>query len=84
MNIQLIDSLIEVILSLPDEDRQLFQSRFSTKQMIKPTLVHKTTSVETVQHFQQWVSRFPKSKTNLPKESCNRESIYSEKLGNYN
>ena len=40
MNVQLVDSLIEVILNLPSEDQQLFQSRFSAKQMIKPVFVH--------------------------------------------
>lgn len=67
MNVQLVDSLIEVILNLPSEDQQLFQSRFSAKQVIKPDLTHnKKASIENVQHFQKWVSQFPKSKTNHP------------------
>jgi hypothetical protein len=73
MNVQLVDSLIEVILNLPSEDQQLFQSRFSAKQMIKPDLVHpKKASIENVQHFQKWVSQFPKSTANLPEESLHR------------
>lgn len=85
MNVQLVDSLIEVSLNLPSDDQQLFQSRFSAKQRIKPSLVHgKKAPTENVQHFQKWTSQFPKIKIDLTEESLHRETSYSEKLGNYN
>jgi hypothetical protein len=80
MNIQLVDSLIEVILNLPSEDQQLFQSKFATKQMIKPALVHRREALTgNVDHFSKWVSQFPKSKANLPDESFRRETIYGDR-----
>jgi len=81
MNVQLVDSLIEVILNLPFEDQQLFQSKFSAKRMIKPDLVHRRKALtENVEHFSKWVSQFPKSKTNLPDESFDRETIYGDRV----
>ena len=80
MNIQLVDSLIEVILNLPSEDQQLFQSKFFAKRIIKPALVHRReTLTENAQNFSKWVSHFPKSKTNLPDESVHRDTIYGDR-----
>ncbi len=80
MNVQLVDSLIEVILNLPSEDQQLFQSKFSAKRMIKSDLVNRREALtENVEYFSKWVSQFPKSKANLPDESFDRETIYGDR-----
>lgn len=81
MNVQLIDSLVEVILNLPSEEQKLFQSKLSAKQIIQSAAVAKEnlTSTEKAEQFREWVSHFPKSSISLPDEALHRENIYDDR-----
>jgi hypothetical protein len=77
MNVQLVNSLVEVVLNLSPEDQKLFQSRHHTRQL--ETATHKNlTPTEKAEQFRQWVAQFPKSNVNLPAEASQRENIYSD------
>jgi hypothetical protein len=78
MNVQLINSLVEVVLNLSPEDQKLFQSRLLTRQV--ETATHKNlTSTEKAEQFRQWVAQFPKSSVSLPASASLRENIYGER-----
>ncbi len=91
MNVQLIDSLVEVILNLPSEDQKLFQSKLSAKQIIQSAAVaHKNltstakaqdlTSDERLRLWQEWIDILPKSSVNLSNEALRRENIYDDEI----
>jgi hypothetical protein len=78
MNVQLVNSLVEVVLNLSPEDQKLFQSRLHTRQI--ETATHKNlTPTEKAEQFRQWVAQFPKSSVHLPAEANLRENIYSDR-----
>ena len=78
MNIQLVNSLVEVILNLSPEDQKLFQSRLYARQV--GTVTNKNlTSIEKAEQFRQWVAHFPKSSVSLPAEASRRENIYGDR-----
>lgn len=78
MNVQLVNSLIEVILNLSPEDQKLFQEKLFNRQIEAKT--HKNlTSTEKAEQFRQWVAQFPKSNANLSDEALRRESIYDDR-----
>jgi NADH dehydrogenase FAD-containing subunit len=60
MNVQLVNSLIEVVLNLSPEDQKLFQEKLSNRQ-IEATTHKSLTSTEKAEQFRQWVAQFPKS-----------------------
>jgi hypothetical protein len=78
MNKQLVSSLVEVVLNLPPEDQQLFQSQLHARQLEVGRHSH-LESLDKVEQFRQWVARFPKSDVNLPAEALHRESIYADR-----
>lgn len=78
MNIQLVNSLVEVVLNLSPEDQKLFQSRLHARQV--ETVTNKNlTSTEKAEQFRQWVGHFPKSSVSLPAEASRRENIYGDR-----
>jgi hypothetical protein len=78
MNVQLVNSLVEVVLNLSPEDQKLFQSRLYTRQL--ETATNKNlTPTEKAEQFRQWLAQFPKSSVNLPAEASLRENIYSDR-----
>jgi hypothetical protein len=80
MNVELVDSLVEIVLKLTPEDQKLFLSRLSQRNII-PSLADKETltSAEKAVQFQEWLSKFPKSTISLPDEALRRENIYDDR-----
>jgi hypothetical protein len=78
MNVQLVNSLVEVIINLSPEDQKLFQSRLYTRQLEAEN--HKNlTSAEKAEQFRQWVAKFPKSHVSLTLKASERENIYGDR-----
>jgi len=78
MNVQLVNSLVEVVLNLSPEDQELFQSKLNIRQLEVVTN-KKSTSIEKAEQFRQWVAQFPKSNVSLPTKASQRENIYGER-----
>ncbi|BAY34398.1 hypothetical protein NIES2107_63030 [Nostoc carneum NIES-2107] len=78
MNVQLVNSLVEVVLNLSPEDQKLFHSRLHTKQLEKATY-KQMTPTEKAEKFRQWLAQFPKSSVSLPAEASLRENIYGDR-----
>ncbi|MBK1989063.1 hypothetical protein A0J48_016200 [Sphaerospermopsis aphanizomenoides BCCUSP55] len=80
MNVQLVDSLVEIVAKLTPEDQKLFLSKLSQKKIIpSPADKQNLTSTEKVAQFQEWLSQFPKSDITLPDEALRRENIYDDR-----
>ncbi|MEH2022859.1 hypothetical protein [Nostoc sp.] len=77
MNVQLVNSLVEVVLNLSPEDQKLFQEKLSNRQ-IEATTHKNVTSTEKAEQFRQWVAQFPKSNANLSDGDIRRENIYDD------
>ena len=75
MNVQLVNSLVEVVLNLSPEDQKLFQEKLSNRQIEVATHTN-ATSTGKAEQFRQWVAEFPKSNTNLSNGDIRRENIY--------
>ncbi len=80
MNVQLVNSLVEVVLNLSSEDQKLFQSRLHARQ-IEAATNKNLTSAEKAEQFRQWVAQFPKSSISLSAEASRRENIYGDDRG---
>ena len=78
MNVQLVESLIEIVSKLTPEDQKLFLSKLSHRNII-PSEQQNLTSVEKVAQFQEWLSQFPQSSITLSDESLRRENIYDDR-----
>ena len=78
MNVQLVDSLVEIVSKLTPEDQKLFLSKLSHRNII-PSEQQNLTSVEKVAQFQEWLSQFPQSSITLSDESLRRENIYDDR-----
>lgn len=78
MNVQLVNSLVEVVLNLSPEDQKLFQEKLSNRQ-IEATTHRNLASTEKAEQFRQWVAQFPKSNANLSNEALRRENIYDDR-----
>ena len=78
MNVQLVNSLVEVVLNLSPEDRELFQSKLNVRQ-VEVVTKRNLTSTEKAEQFRQWVAQFPKSSVSLPAEASRRENIYGDR-----
>ncbi|MTJ30645.1 hypothetical protein [Aphanizomenon sp. UHCC 0183] len=78
MNVQLVDSLVEIVLKLTPEEKQLFQERLSYQdfnvQSNKPL-----TPEERLKLWQEWIEKAPQSSVNLPDEALRRENIYDDR-----
>lgn len=77
MNIQLVNSLVEVVLNLPPEDQKLFQEKLYKRQ-IDTNINNNQTTTEKVKQFRQWLTQFPKSDIHLTDEALRRENIYDD------
>jgi hypothetical protein len=71
MNVQLVNSLVEVVLNLSPEDQKLFQEKLANRQI--------EASTEKAEQFRHWVAQFPKSNANLSDEALRRENIYDDR-----
>ena len=78
MNVQLVNSLVEVVLNLSPEDQKLFLEKLSNRQIEANTHKNVTPTEKAVQ-FRQWVAQFPKSNANLSDEALRRENIYDDR-----
>ncbi|MTJ51127.1 hypothetical protein [Dolichospermum sp. UHCC 0259] len=78
MNVQLVDSLVEIVSKLTPEDQKLFLSKLSHINII-PSEQQNLTSAEKVAQFQEWLSQFPQSSITLSDESLRRENIYDDR-----
>jgi hypothetical protein len=79
MNVQLVDSLVEIVSKLTPEDQKLFLSKLSHRNIIPSAEQQNLTSVEKVAQFQEWLSQFPQSSITLPDEALRRENIYDDR-----
>jgi hypothetical protein len=78
MNVQLVNSLVEMVLNLSPEDQKLFQEKLSNRQK-EATNQKNVTSIEKAAQFRKWVAQFPKSNANLSDEALRRENIYDDR-----
>jgi hypothetical protein len=78
MNIQLVNSFVEVVLHLPPEEQQLFQENLHNRQ-IEAENYQNSTPTEKAEQFRQLVAQFPKSNTHLTDETLLRENIYDDR-----
>ncbi len=78
MNVQLVNSLVEVVISLSPEEQKLFQSKLNARQ-VEVVTSEKLTSTEKLEKFRQWVNQFPKSSVSLTNEATRRENIYDDR-----
>ena len=82
MNVQLVDSLVEIVLKLTPEDQKLFLSKLShrnIRNIIPSAEQQNLTSEEKVAQFQEWLSQFPQSNITLSDEALRRENIYDDR-----
>ena len=79
MNVQLVNSLVEIVSKLTPEDQKLFLSKLSHINIILPAEQQNLTSAEKVGQFQEWLSQFPQSSITLSDESLRRENIYDDR-----
>lgn len=79
MNVQLVDSLVEIVSKLTPEDQKLFLSKLSHINIILPAEQQNSTSAEKVAQFQEWLYQFPQSSITLSDESLCRENIYDDR-----
>ncbi|MEA5577960.1 hypothetical protein [Anabaena sp. UHCC 0451] len=79
MNVQLVDSLVEIVSKLTPEDQKLFLSKLSHKKIIPAAKQENLTSAEKVAQFQEWLSQFPQSTITLSDEALRRENIYDDR-----
>ncbi|HEY9693540.1 MAG TPA: hypothetical protein V6D15_15125 [Oculatellaceae cyanobacterium] len=79
MNIQLVDSLVEIVLKLSLEEQTLFQEKLSQKHLNLPNSKPLTTE-EKLRLWQEWIDIAPKSYANLSDEALRRKNIYDDKL----
>jgi preprotein translocase subunit SecA len=82
MNVQLVDSLVEIVSKLTPEDQKLFLSKLShrnIRNIIPSAEQQNLTSEEKVAQFQEWLSQFPQSIITLSDEALRRENIYDDR-----
>ena len=79
MNVQLVNSLVEVVLNLSPEEQKLFQEKLSNKHLTLLTSKSQTSS-ERLLLWQKWIDTAPKSYANLSDEALRRENIYDDEV----
>ncbi|MEI3649264.1 MAG: hypothetical protein ACK4YK_17205 [Dolichospermum sp.] len=82
MNVQLVNSLVEIVSKLTPEDQKLFLSKLShrnIRNIIPSAEQQNLTSEEKVAQFQEWLSQFPQSSITLSDEALRRENIYDDR-----
>ncbi|MCE2719348.1 MAG: hypothetical protein ACK6A9_07305 [Dolichospermum sp.] len=78
MNVQLVDSLVEIVLKLTPEEKQLFQQRLIYQDLNRQTK-KPLTPEERLKLWQEWIEKAPQSSVNLPDEALRRENIYDDR-----
>jgi hypothetical protein len=79
MNVQLVNSLVEVVLKLSPEEQRLFQEKLSNKDFTLQTSKPQTPE-ERLLLWQEWIDKAPKSHANLSDEALRRENIYDSEI----
>jgi hypothetical protein len=79
MNVQLVNSLVEVVLKLSPEEQRLFQEKLSNKDLTLQTSKPQTPE-EKLLLWQEWIDKAPKSHANLSDEALRRENIYDSEI----
>lgn len=77
MNVQLVNSLVEVVLKLSPEEQKLFQEKLGNEHLTLPTSKPQT-SEEKLLLWQEWMDKAPQSHANLSDEALLRENIYDD------
>ncbi len=79
MNVQLVNSLVEVVLNLSLEEQKLFQEKLSHKHLALRTSKPQTPK-QRLLLWQEWIDTAPKSYANLCDEALRRENIYDDEV----
>ncbi len=79
MNIQLVNSLVELVLNLSPEEQKLFQEKLSNKHLTLLTSKPQA-SEKRLLLWQEWLDTAPKSYANISNEALRRENIYDEEV----
>jgi hypothetical protein len=79
MNVQLVNSLVEVVLNLSPEEQKFFQEQLSNKHLIS-RISKSLTTEEKLLRWQQWIDTAPTSYANLSDEALRRENIYDDEV----
>ncbi len=77
MNVQLVNSLVEVVLKLSPEEQKLFREKLSNEYLTLRTIKPQTPE-ERLLLWQEWIDKAPKSHANLSDEALHRENIYDD------
>lgn len=75
MNVQLVNSLVEVVLKLSPEEQKLFREKLSNQHLMLLTSKPQTPE-EKLFLWLEWIDKAPKSHANLSDEALRRENIY--------
>ncbi|MEB3277614.1 MAG: hypothetical protein VKK42_01665 [Lyngbya sp.] len=82
MNVKLVESLAQIVLSLTPEERALLEEKLQTNPN-KPSQAGEnrpfTTPEERAKAFREWAESHPRNSPRLSDEAVSRESIYGER-----
>jgi len=82
MNVQLVNSLVELVLTLSPEEQKLFQENLSNKHL-KLLTSKPQTSAERLLLWQKWLDTAPTSYANISNEALRRDNIYDDEVMKY-
>lgn len=77
MNVQLVNSLVEVVLKLSPVEQKLFREKLDNEHLTLQTSKPQT-SEEKLLLWLEWMEKAPKSYANLSDEALLRENIYDD------
>jgi len=75
MNVKLVESLVEVVLSLSPEERSLLEEKLKAA----PAQTETATPQERAKAFREWAESHPRNSPCLSDEAISRETIYAER-----
>lgn len=75
MNIQLVNSLVEMVANLSPDERELFNEKLKNKP-VTPENRKPLTPEEKLSLWREWMEKAPTSYANLSDEALRRENIY--------
>jgi hypothetical protein len=83
MNVKLVESLVEVVLSLSPEERSLLEEKLKATQAQtegqERPFYETATPKERAKAFREWAESHPRNSPSLSDEAISRESIYAER-----
>jgi hypothetical protein len=79
MNVQLVNSLVELVLTLSPEEQKLFQEKLSNEHLTL-LISQPQTSAERLLLWQEWLDTAPKSYANISDEALRRDNIYDDEV----